>query len=747
MKNSSSYLRSVLPVSVAVLLVACAGTSGGARQDAAVTPPAAAASAAPTTATVASSVLATPPLYPETNRGDITDNYHGTVVADPYRWLEQLDSAPTRQWVKAENELSQPRLEALPNRPWLKQRLTALWKYERFGIPKKAGSRYYYTRNDGSQNQNVLYVSNSLDAQGTVLFDPNTASTDATIALSDFTPSTDGNLAAYALSDGGTDWEIWKFRRADNGTDLEDTLRLTKFWGVSWAHDDSGVYYSRYPARADGKGDDAGRPDIYFHTLGEPQAKDRLVYKVTDHPTRVPQGTVTEDGRYLIITLFDGNLVNAVDVLELGRPNARAKPLFAKWDALYSFVGSRGDELYFQTTNKAERGRVIAVNAKKPAPTQWRTVIPEADVSLETVSYVADRIITRYVQDAHSVVRLYETNGHLVGDVRLPGLGTVDGLGGQSHDLETFFSYADYVTPVTIYRYDPATNTATEWRKPRIPAQTDGYVTEQVFYKSKDGTRIPMFITHRRDMKKDGNQPVLLYGYGGFNISATPAFRASVLAWLEMGGVFAEANLRGGGEYGEAWHVAGTRSQKQNVFDDFIAAAEYLISEGYTKPKRLAIHGRSNGGLLVGATLVQRPDLFGAALPAVGVLDMLRYHTASANARQWSSDYGLSENAEDFKAQLAYSPVHNVKPGTCYPPTLVTTADHDDRVVPWHSYKFAAALQNAQSCSNPVLIRVETRAGHGAGKPVWMQIEDFADQWAFLAQSLGMPLPAANQGD
>jgi prolyl oligopeptidase len=747
MKKYSSCRWAVPSACLAALGAACAGTGGNANDHAAAAAPAPPAMTATSAATLASATSAL--AYPATRRDDVTDNYHGTVVADPYRWLEALDSPATAEWVKAENAVSQPRLEALPYRAWLKQRLAALWNYERFGVPQKAGARYYFTRNDGTQNQSVLYSSDTPGASGTVFFDPNSASTDATVSLSEYTPSPDGSIAAYALSDGGTDWHIWKFRRPDSDTDLEDTLHREKFQGVSWARDGSGIYYSLYPARAgapgDSKGDDAGRPDIYFHKLGEPQEKDRFVYAVKGHPTRAPSARVTEDGRYLVITLFDGYIANGVDVLELARskasPGAKPRPLFTKWDALYSFIGSKGDELYFQTTNSAERGRIIAVNAKKPDPSAWRTVVAQADITLNASTYVAGRIIANYVRDAHSLVRLYDTDGRLVGEVPLPGLGTADGFGGEGRDTETFFSYTDYVTPTSIYRYDPRTNTVTPWRMAQIPAQTDAYVTEQVFYGSKDGTRVPMFITHRRDMKKDGNQPVLLYGYGGFDISATPQFRAPVLAWLEMGGVFAEANLRGGGEYGEAWHLAGARSHKQNVFDDFIAAAEYLIRAGYTRPKRLAIHGRSNGGLLVGATLVQRPDLFGAALPAVGVLDMLRYHTASANARQWSTDYGLSENADDFKAQYAYSPVHNVKPGTCYPPTLITTADHDDRVVPWHSFKFAAALQKAQGCPNPVLIRVETRAGHGAGKPLWMQIEDFADQWAFVARALGMQPP------
>jgi prolyl oligopeptidase len=680
--------------------------------------------------------------YPSATRGEVVDVYHGTTVADPYRWLEDLDSAATQAWVKSENQLAQPRLEAIPHREWVKRRLTQLWNYERFGVPVKKGARYFFLRNDGTQNQAVLHVTESPGSNGAVLFDPNAVRSDSTVALADFVPGPKGDVVAYALSDGGTDWQIWKFRRSQDQKDLTDELRHIKFWEVSWAHDGSGVYYSRYPSLPNGRGDDAGRPDIYFHVLGEPQEKDRLVYKVTDHPTHVPSGHVTDDGRYLIITLKEGFDTNAVDLLDLRRPNAKPRRVFSKWDARYTFIGSRGDDLYFQTTNEAPLGRIIALDAKETAPSHWRTIVPESEVVLESSSYIAGRFIASYVKDAHSLVRLYERDGRLAGEVKLPGLGYVEGFTGSGEDRETFFSYTDHLSPGSVFRFEPMTNTASAWREPKVQASTDAFTTEQVFYQSKDGTRVPMFITRRRDMQKDGNQPVLLYGYGGFNVSVTPLFRPTVLAWLEMGGVYAEANLRGGGEYGEKWHEAGTRSQKQNVFDDFIAAAEYLIREKYTQPSRLAIYGRSNGGLLVGAAMTQRPELFGAALPAVGVLDMLRYHTASANARQWSSDYGLSEDAGDFRAQVAYSPVHNLKAGTCYPPTLVTTADHDDRVVPWHSFKFAAALQNAQGCANPVLIRVETRAGHGAGKPVWMQIEDFADQWAFVANALKMPVPA-----
>ena len=685
-------------------------------------------------------------VYPITARSDASDNYNGQKVDDPYRWLENLDSPETRDWVAAQNKVSQPRLGALPHRAWVKQLLTQLWSYERFNTPVKEGGHYFFLRNDGTQNQSVLLVADRLEEPGRVLFDPNTVRGDATVALSDFVPSPKGDLVAYAVSDGGTDWQVWKFRRIADGTDTTDELRFTKFWGVSWARDGSGVYYSRYPSLTNGKGDDAEVPVVCFHKIGTPQDSDSVVYamittKLSTHPTPVPSARVTEDGHYLILTFFDGYEHNEVWFLDLLRPGDPFKPLFGDRDAMYTFVGSSGERLYFQTTKDAPLRRIIEVDTRKPARTSWPTVVPEDSVALEEASYVGGRIVAKYVHDAHTVAKVFKVDGQLVGEVPLPGMGTVEGFTGEGKESETFFTYTDYLTPPQVYRYDVASNKATLWKKAVVAIPTDDYVTEQVFYTSKDGTRVPMYITHRRDMVRNGNQPFLLYGYGGFNVSLTPAFSASVLAWLRMGGAYAEANLRGGGEYGEDWHRAGTLQNKQHVFDDFIAAAEYLVRERYTRPQKLGIHGRSNGGLLVGAALTQRPELFGAALPAVGVLDMLRYHTASANARQWSSDYGLSEDPDQFKALYAYSPVHNVKKGMCYPPTLITTADHDDRVVPWHSYKFAAALQSVQICSNPILIRIETRAGHGAGKPVWMQIDDFADQWAFLAEYLGMSVP------
>jgi prolyl oligopeptidase len=676
------------------------------------------------------------PIYPFTARIEVNDNYFGTKVADPYRWLEDLDSPAVHQWVLAQNGLSQPQLAALPQRAWLKRRLGELWNYERYELPIRRGAHYFYLHNDGQQNQSVLFVADTLETAGRVLFDPNAARADATVALSDFRPSEQGEVVAYAVSDGGTDWQIWRFRRVKDGQDFGDELRYTKFWGVSWAHDGSGVYYSRYPALTVGKGDDAGRPALYFHRLNTPQDADRLVYEIKDHPTRIPQARVSEDGHYLVITQVEGYEKNGIEVLDLLKPGAQVQPLFMGWDALYNFIGSRGDELYFHTTHNAPLGRVIAIDVHQPASS--RTLVAEGATAIEEATYVGGRIVAKYVEDAHGVARIYERDGRLAGTVPLPGFGGIDGFQGEGSRSETFFSYTDYLTPRRIYRLDVTSDAATLWREPQVPASMADFVTEQVFYTSKDGTRVPMYITHRRDLVKNGDTPFLLYGYGGFNISATPSYRPQVQAWLELGGAFAEANLRGGGEYGEAWHKAGTLANKQHVFDDFIAAAEYLIREHYTRSARLGIHGRSNGGLLVGAVETQRPDLFAAALPAVGVLDMLRYHTASANARQWSSDFGLAEDPDQFRALYAYSPVQNVKKGLCYPPTLITTADHDDRVVPWHSYKFAAALQAAQICANPILIRVETRAGHGAGKPVWMQVDDYADQLAFAAKWLGM---------
>ena len=680
--------------------------------------------------------------YPPSPRESVTDTYHGTTVADPWRWLESLDSPRTADWVQAQNRLTMPYLAALPQRPWLQQRLTQLYVYERSGVPRRAGKHYFFLYNDGQQNQATLQVADTPTGPGRTLLDPASLRGDSTVSLAEYEPSPDGSLLAYALSDAGSDWKTWHIRDVASGTDLPEILRDTKFTQPSWSRDGSGFYYSSYP-----NGDDQRQPVIRFHRLRQPQASDAQVYAVSDHPTRIPDGVVSDDGKWLVILLDEGTVANGVSVMSLDG-SARIEKLFDRYDGLQAYIGSRpsasGTELFFRTTSGAARGRVVAVDMGKPAASRQRDVVAESADVLEAAALVGSRVIASYLHDAHAVVRTHDAlSGAALGDVPLPGLGTVSAFSGDSSSPEGFFGYSDFFTPTRIYRHDSGSGAVTLLRAPVFAADLSPYVTEQVFYASRDGTRVPMFLVHRRDLALNGRNPVMLYGYGGFDISLTPSFSPATVAWLEMGGVYAVANLRGGGEYGSQWHQAGTRERKQNVFDDFIAAAEYLIANHWTQPSRLVIRGGSNGGLLVGAVLTQRPELFGAALPDVGVLDMLRYHLASANARQWSDDFGLSENATDFKAQLAYSPYHTVQRHRCYPPTLVTTAAQDNRVVPWHSFKFTAALQAAQQCAQPTLIRVETRAGHGAGKPTWMQVEQLADQWAFAASSLGMRTPSA----
>jgi prolyl oligopeptidase len=659
-------------------------------------------------------------------------------VADPYRWLEELEGQETTEWVAAQNAVAEPFLEQIPQREEISRRLTELWNYERYQVPIKEGGRIFYRRNDGLQDQDVLYVAESLEAEARVLIDPNIFSEDRTSSLGTFEVSTDGKLIAYSVSEGGSDWRTWKIRDVDTGRDREEVLDAIKFTGASWSPDNRGFYYSRYPRDESGKGDGSKQTSIYYHRVGTPQAEDVHIYSITDHPTRNPQGTVTDDGRYLVIDVFDGYDSNGIYYKQLDRIDAEVVRLLDEWDALYDFLGNQGGVFYFSTNNGAPRSRVIAIDLESPAPAGWREVVSEAEETLDAASLVGGHIVARYLKDAFSLVKVFATDGTFVREVELPGIGTVRGFGGKVDDPETFYSFTSFTTPGRINRYDVSTGEGSLFRESKVDADLNRFATRQVFYESKDGTRVPMFIIHRKGIELNGDNPTVLYGYGGFNASLTPSFSTSRIVWMEMGGVVAIPNLRGGGEYGEAWHQAGTKLNKQNVFDDFIAAAEWLLDNNYTSREKLAIRGASNGGLLVGATMTQRPDLFGATLPAVGVLDMLRYHTASANARQWSSDLGLSDNEEEFQALLAYSPYHNIDAGTCYPPTLITTADHDDRVVPWHSFKFAAAMQRAQGCPNPIVIRIETRAGHGAGKPTWMRIEEVANRWTFLVWALRM---------
>ena len=685
--------------------------------------------------------------YPDTPRVDRLDRYHGVEVADPWRWMEDQESPAVRAWVEAQNGLAQPWLESIPQRARILERLKALWDYEQYGypwldgkhrVPVKRGGRYFFVEKRGLQDQGVLYWASAPDAEPRVLVDPNALSRDATVSLSDFVVSPDGRYVAWATSDGGTDWDTWRVREVDTGRDLPDEIRRTKFTRVSWTPDSRAFYHSSYPEMPDGRGDDQKQVRVHRHRLGTPQSADELVYAVTGHPRRNPYAEVSDDGRWLLLQLSDGFQHNAYHVQDLATPGSPVRPLLDSWQGLHEFLGNDGERLYFRTNEGAPNGRVIAVSATDPAPARWQVVVPEQPERLDAASLVGGHVIAQYLKDARSRVRVYGLDGQLRNEVALPGSGTAFGFPGNAEGGETFFAYTDYLTPPSLYRYDLARDEVAPYRQPRLPFDASPYVSEQVFYPGKDGTRVPMTVVRRRDAARDGTSPLLLYGYGGFDISLTPGFSPQVAAWLELGGSYAVANLRGGGEYGAAWHEAGTKLAKQNVFDDFIAAAEWLVANGYTSRGRLAISGRSNGGLLVGAAVTQRPELFAAALPGVGVLDMLRYHTASANAYQWSSDYGTVETPEMFRALFAYSPVHNVREGVCYPATLVTTADRDDRVVPWHSYKFAAALQHAQACANPALIRIETRAGHGAGKPTWMQIEDWADQWAFLVRALRM---------
>lgn len=674
--------------------------------------------------------------YPAAERSAQRDDYFGVSVADPYRWMEELESSATSAWVEAQNELAEPYLEVLPLRERIRERLTEVWNYPRRSTPWREGPWYFDFRNDGLQNHSVLHAREGINGEARALIDPNTWAGDGTVSLAGTSVSPNGIYVAYAKSDGGSDWRDWYVREVATGTDLTDHMAHTKFTGVSWAPDESGFFYSRYPLDENGDGDGMKAVSVYFHELGAEQADDRLVFEMPPDEGRNAYAFVTEDGAYLVVMLQEGYLSNAVHYRRMDEPDTAIRPLLDEWDAVYNYLANDGETFFFSTNKDAPRRKVISLDINSPRA--WTDVIPESANTLAGVSAVGGRLIARYLEDVKAVVTVHETDGGLVEEIELPGIGSVGGFGGRWDDPETFYSFTGFTDPGSVYRYDAATGESSLRHRTETVIDGAGFVTRQVFYHSKDGTTVPMFLVHREDLALTGDHPTLLYGYGGFNISLTPGYDSSRLVWLEMGGVVAIPNLRGGGEYGREWHLAGTRERKQNVFDDFIAAAEWLIDEGYTDASRLVIQGRSNGGLLVGAVVTQRPELFGAALPGVGVLDMLRYHTPSANARAWSDDYGLSENEADFRSLHAYSPLHRVVGGTCYPPTLVTTGDHDDRVSPWHSYKFAAELQYSQGCANPVLIRIETRAGHGAGTPIRMRIEDTANQFAFAADAVGL---------
>ncbi len=677
--------------------------------------------------------------YPQTKKVDRTDDYFGTKVADPYRWLEDDNSAETKSWVEAENKLTSAYLEQIPERAKIKTRLTELWNYEKYSAPFKRGSKYFYSKNDGLQNQSVLYVADSVNDKGRVLIDPNKLSDDGTVALSGMTISDDGKLMAYGLAAAGSDWQEWHFRDVETGKDLPDILRNIKFSGASWTLDGKGVYYSRYP-QADDKTKMSAEnafQKMYFHRLGTDQSADPLIYERPEDKDKFVGGAVSDDGKYLIINVGKGTSPNnMVYYKDLSKPDSPIVPLVDKLENNYSFLDNIGSTFYFQTDKDATRSRIVAVDVNDKDK-KWREIVPQTAETMGSVGFVNNQFAVSYLKDAYTQIKIYDKDGKFVRNVELPGIGSAGGFGGKRTDTETFYSYNSFNAAPTIYRYDMKTGKSEVFRKSDVKFDPNAFEVKQVFYASKDGTRIPMFIVYKKGVKLDGNNPTLLYSYGGFSISMTPAFSVSRLAWMEMGGVFAMPSIRGGGEYGEEWHLAGTKLKKQNVFDDFIAAAEYLIKEKYTQPSRLAIQGGSNGGLLIGAVLNQRPDLFGAALPAVGVMDMLRFQKFTIG-RAWTSDYGSSENPEEFAAIYKYSPLQNIKPGAKYPATLVTTADHDDRVFPAHSFKYAATLQAAQGGDAPVLIRIETRAGHGAGKPTAKIIEEQADLFGFLVKNLNI---------
>lgn len=693
---------------------------------------------------LACAATGTAPSYPNAPRGAVVDNYFGTAVADPYRWLEDVDAAETLSWVKAQQRLADPFLAALPEREPIKRRLTALWNFERRSTPRLVGQTRFYLKNDGLQNQSELMVQQGRGVPRPLL-DPNTLSADGTTALTQWQPNESGSAISYALAVAGSDWEVIRFREVATASERPDELLRVKFSNQAWTRDEQGLVYSRYPEPKPST-DNAGKTfeklenhTLYYHRLGTPQSEDRVVHAPED-PSWTVVGDITHDGRYLLAYVTEGasdnNRLYVYDLKDPLKPEFGVAPallLGKDFQRSFNVVGSEGSVLYVLTTDSAPKKRVVAIDITHPEPANWLTVVPEGGDVIDSVVHAGGQLLVKTLHNASSRLARYSLSGQNLGEVALPGIGDVSGIVGRPDQADAYFQFTGFAQPASNYRLPMKTGTALLDWSPKLAFKPADYQTEQVFYTSKDGTKVPMFISYRKGLKKDGANPTLLYGYGGFNISLSPTFSPQNLAWMERGGVYAQPSLRGGGEFGEDWHRAGTRERKQNVFDDFAAAAEYLIAKKYTSAKHLGIYGRSNGGLLVGATLNQRPELFAAAVPGVGVMDMLRFHQFTIGGA-WRDDYGSSETAEGFAYLYPYSPVHNVKPGVKYPPTLTITADHDDRVVPGHSFKYAAAMQAANADNpNPQLIRIEERGGHGAGKPVGKKIEEVADVLAFLA--------------
>lgn len=698
---------------------------------------------------VASAVI----LYPTSKTGPQTDSYHGVTVSDPYRWLEDVDAADTQAWVRAQNQVAFDFLAKIPSRDAIRNRLLELTNYPRFSLPTKEGGRYFYTHNSGLQNQAVLQVKDALEADGRTLLDPNTWAADGTVSLTGYAASRDGRWLAYSTARAGSDWNEIRVRAVATGEDTTDVVRWVKFSGINWTHDGRGFFYSRYPEPVAGGNttfSELANQKVYYHRLGTAQAEDVLIHESADFPQRGWGASVTEDGRYLLLTGSEGtdphHRLYYVDMKDAAQPDLKAPVvrLIDVIEAVYSAVGNVGPVFYVHTDLDAPRGKIIALDVTAPARENWRTIVPESEQVIESAGVVGGQLVVNYMVDARSRLRRFALDGRALGEVPLPGIGTVASISGRADEPELFFNFSSYVFPTANYRCDLTTGQVTAFQVPSVAFDATQYETTQVFYPSKDGTRIPMFITARRGLVRDGSHPTWLYGYGGFNIALQPAFSTTAVAWLEMGGVFAVANLRGGGEYGREWHEAGTKERKQNVFDDFAAAGDWLVAQHYTTHSRLVIEGRSNGGLLIGATINQRPDLARVALAGVGVMDMLRFHKFTIGWA-WTSDYGSAEDPAGFAYLRAYSPVHNVRAGVEYPAVLVTTGDHDDRVHPGHSFKFTAAMQAANPEARfPTLIRIDTNAGHGAGKPIAKLIEETADKLAFAIHFVGSK--SAEQG-
>jgi prolyl oligopeptidase len=670
--------------------------------------------------------------YPETPKGDVVDNYHGTEVPDPYRWLEDDTSEETAAWVKAENEVTFAYLESIPFRDALKQRMTEMWNYPKMGTPFKEGDLYFYSYNTGLQNQSVVYKLKNLDEEGEVFLDPNNFSKDGTVALAGLSFSKDHQYAAYGISKGGSDWREFFVREVSTGKDLSDHIEWIKNSGVSWYK--NGFFYTRYdtPARGDELKGENKNAKIYYHLLGTTQSEDRLIHQDETHPDRSFYMDVTEDEQYIMLYAYESTSGNSLAFKKAGLDDKPFTWLDEDFDDDYIPIGNNENMLYVLTNNQAPLYRLVGIDMNNPGRENWMDIIPEDEKNvLESATLAGGKIIASYIKDAYNTASVFELDGSLLHEVSVPGIGSLGGFRGKMKDNIAFYSFTSFSYPTTTFKYNINENISELFYTPEVDFDAEAYETKQVFYPSKDGTSIPMFIVYKKGLKLDGNNPTLLYGYGGFNISETPSFSTTRAVWLEQGGVFALANIRGGGEYGEKWHKAGTIFNKQNVFDDFIAAAEYLIDKKYTSNKRLAIYGGSNGGLLIGAVINQRPDLFAVAIPMVGVMDMLRFHKFTIG-RYWTVDYGSSDDPEEFKYLLGYSPLHNISSEKEYPAVLVTTGDHDDRVVPAHSFKYIATLQEKYSGKNPVMIRINTDAGHGAGKPTDMAIQEYTDIWAFI---------------